>query len=64
MEEHARISDGESTLKPCCNSTWSGKGSIGLALGYGRKLGLQDETQTGENAFVFQNQEKPRVKLS
>jgi len=29
------------------------KGSIGLALGYGRKEGLQEEMQTGVNAYQF-----------
>ena len=31
------------------------KGSIGLALGYGEKAGLQEEMQVGVNAFVFYN---------
>ena len=51
---YARISDGESTLRiPVVIQPGQAKGSVGLALGYGRKLGLQDEMQTGENAFVF-----------
>ena len=50
----AKISDGESTLKvPVVIQPGQAKGSVGLALGYGRKLGIQDEMQTGVNAFVF-----------
>ncbi len=29
------------------------KGSLGLALGYGRKQGLKEEMQTGKNAYQF-----------
>ena len=29
------------------------KGSLGLALGYGRKAGLKEEMQTGKNAYHF-----------
>jgi molybdopterin-containing oxidoreductase family iron-sulfur binding subunit len=29
------------------------KGSIGIALGYGRSLGLKDEMKTGKNAYQF-----------
>ena len=50
----AKISDGESTLKvPVVIQPGQAKGSVGLALGYGRKLGIQEEMQTGVNAFVF-----------
>ena len=51
---YAKISGGESTLKiPVVIQPGQAKGSVGLALGYGRKLGIQEEMQTGENAFVF-----------
>ena len=51
---YAKISSGESTLKiPVVIQPGQAKGSVGLALGYGRKLGIQEEMQTGENAFVF-----------
>ena len=51
---YAKISDGESTLKiPVVIQPGQAKGSVGLALGYGRKMGIQEEMQTGENAFVF-----------
>ena len=51
---YAKISDGENTLKiPVVIQPGQAKGSVGLALGYGRKLGIQEEMQTGENAFVF-----------
>ncbi|MDC3050931.1 TAT-variant-translocated molybdopterin oxidoreductase [bacterium] len=50
----AKISDGKSTLQiPVVIQPGQAKGSVGLALGYGRKLGIQEEMQTGENAFVF-----------
>ena len=51
---YAKISGGESSLKiPVVIQPGQAKGSVGLALGYGRKLGIQEEMQTGENAFVF-----------
>ena len=50
----AKISDGENTLKvPVVIQPGQAKGSVGLALGYGRKLGIQEEMRTGINAFVF-----------
>ena len=51
---YAKISNGESTLKiPVVIQPGQANGSVGLALGYGRKMGIQEEMQTGENAFVF-----------
>ena len=51
---YAKISNGDSTMKiPVVIQPGQAKGSIGLALGYGRKMGIQEEMQTGENAFVF-----------
>ncbi len=51
---YAKISDGESTLRvPIVIQPGQAKGSVGLALGYGRKLGIQEEMQTGVNAFIF-----------
>jgi molybdopterin-containing oxidoreductase family iron-sulfur binding subunit len=51
---YAKISDGKSTLKiPVVIQPGQAKGSVGIALGYGRKLGIQEEMQTGQNAFVF-----------
>ncbi len=35
------------------------KGSVGLALGYGRKMGLKEEMQTGKNAYHFYNNFNP-----
>ena len=35
------------------------KGSVGLALGYGRKNGLKEEMQTGKNAYHFYNNFNP-----
>ena len=34
------------------------KGSVGLALGYGERKGLQDEMNVGVNAFAFYNNAK------
>lgn len=31
------------------------KGTLGMALGYGKKVGLKDEMQVGLNAYVFYN---------
>ena len=51
---YAKISNGENFIKiPVVIQPGQAKGSVGLALGYGRKLGIQEEMQTGENAFVF-----------
>ena len=51
---YAKISNGDSTMKiPVVIQPGQAKGSVGLALGYGRKMGIQEEMQTGENAFVF-----------
>ena len=51
---YAKISNGDSSIKiPVVIQPGQAKGSVGLALGYGRKMGIQEEMQTGENAFVF-----------
>ena len=51
---YAKISNGDSTMKiPVVIQPGQAKGSVGLALGYGRKMGIQEEMQTGKNAFVF-----------
>ncbi|OUR91545.1 quinol:cytochrome C oxidoreductase [Flavobacteriales bacterium 34_180_T64] len=34
-------------------------GTVGLALGYGRKNGLKEELQTGKNAYHFYNNSNP-----
>ena len=56
---YANVTVGETTLKvPVVIQPGQAKGSVGLALGYGERKGLQDEMQVGVNAFTFYNQAK------
>ena len=53
---YAHVTVGGSTLTvPVLIQPGQAKGSVGLALGYGEKAGLQEEMQVGVNAFVFYN---------
>ena len=53
---YAQVTVGGTTLTvPVLIQPGQAKGSIGLALGYGEKAGLQEEMQVGVNAFVFCN---------
>ena len=53
---YAHVTIGGSTLTvPVLIQPGQAKGSVGLALGYGEKAGLQEEMQVGVNAFVFYN---------
>ena len=53
---YAQVTVGATTLTvPVLIQPGQAKGSIGLALGYGEKAGLQEEMQVGVNAFVFYN---------
>ncbi len=45
--------NGISEVLPVLIQPGQAKGSIGLALGYGRKQGLKAEMQTGKNAYQF-----------
>ncbi|MGV8945008.1 MAG: TAT-variant-translocated molybdopterin oxidoreductase [Lutibacter sp.] len=45
--------DGVSEILPVLIQPGQAKGSLGLALGYGRKQGLKAEMQTGKNAYKF-----------
>ncbi|WP_298264811.1 TAT-variant-translocated molybdopterin oxidoreductase [uncultured Lutibacter sp.] len=45
--------NGVSEVLPVLIQPGQAKGSIGLALGYGRKEGLKEEMQTGKNAYQF-----------
>ena len=45
--------NGVSEIIPAYIQPGQAIGSIGLALGYGRKQGLKEEMQTGKNAFPF-----------
>ena len=47
--------NGVSEVLPVLIQPGQAKGSIGLALGYGRKQGLKTEMQTGKNAYKFYN---------
>ncbi|MFC2504546.1 MAG: 4Fe-4S dicluster domain-containing protein, partial [Capnocytophaga ochracea] len=50
----AKISgNGKSIIVPVLISPAQAQGSVGLALGYGRKAGIQAEMQVGVNAFVL-----------
>jgi molybdopterin-containing oxidoreductase family iron-sulfur binding subunit len=57
---YAKVTVGGTTLTvPVIIQPGQAKGSIGLALGYGEKAGLQEEMQVGVNAFEFYNDFKP-----
>ncbi|WP_250435230.1 TAT-variant-translocated molybdopterin oxidoreductase [Hanstruepera flava] len=47
--------NGVSVTIPALIQPGQAKGSVGLALGYGRKDGLKSEMQTGINAYPFYN---------
>ena len=58
--------NGVSEVLPVLIQPGQAKGSLGLALGYGRKQGLKDEMQTGKNAYQFYkdfNNFQPNVTL-
>ena len=51
---YANVTVNGTTLKvPVIIQPGQAKGSIGLALGYGRLAGLKDEMKTGVNAYAF-----------
>ncbi|MFS4483959.1 TAT-variant-translocated molybdopterin oxidoreductase [Hyunsoonleella sp. 2307UL5-6] len=54
---YAKITvNGVSAITPVIIQPGQAKGSVGLALGYGKKLGLKEEMQTGVNAYpLYQN---------
>ncbi|WP_298363369.1 TAT-variant-translocated molybdopterin oxidoreductase [uncultured Lutibacter sp.] len=47
--------NGLTEVLPALIQPGQAKGSLGLALGYGRKQGLKPEMQTGNNAYKFYN---------
>jgi molybdopterin-containing oxidoreductase family iron-sulfur binding subunit len=54
---YAKVTVGKTTLTvPVLIQPGQAKGSVGLALGYGKKEGLQEEMQVGLNAFQFYNE--------
>ena len=57
---YANISVGKTKLiTPVLIQPGQAKGTVGLAFGYGKKLGLKQEMQTGINAYMlYQNQNK------
>ncbi|WP_396602305.1 TAT-variant-translocated molybdopterin oxidoreductase [Algibacter sp. R77976] len=51
---YANVTVNGTTLKvPVMIQPGQAKGSVGLALGYGKTLGLKEEMQTGVNAYAF-----------
>ena len=51
---YANVSDGQTTLTvPVLVQPGQAPGSVGLAVGYGPKLGSQEEMQVGVNAYPF-----------
>ena len=53
---YAKVTVGEKTLTlPVVIQPGQAKGSVGLALGYGERKGLQDEMNVGVNAYAFYN---------
>ena len=53
---YANVSANGTTIKvPVMIQPGQAKGSVGLALGYGKTLGLKEEMQTGVNAYALYN---------
>ncbi|MFV9552354.1 TAT-variant-translocated molybdopterin oxidoreductase [Algibacter sp. PT7-4] len=51
---YANVTVSGTTIKvPVMVQPGQAKGSVGLALGYGKTLGLKEEMQTGVNAYAF-----------
>ncbi|GIS00631.1 MAG: hypothetical protein CM15mP102_14510 [Flavobacteriales bacterium] len=49
---YAKIKANETELKvPVIIQPGQAKGTVGLAFGYGREIGIKDEMKTGVNAF-------------
>ena len=62
---YANVTVGEKTLKvPVLIQPGQAIGSVGLALGYGERLGLQEEMQVGVNAYLFYNKAKKVQEVS
>jgi molybdopterin-containing oxidoreductase family iron-sulfur binding subunit len=62
---YANVTVGEKTLKvPVLIQPGQAVGSVGLALGYGERLGLQEEMQVGVNAYLFYNKAKEVQEVS
>jgi molybdopterin-containing oxidoreductase family iron-sulfur binding subunit len=61
---YANVSVGDITIEkiPVLIQPGQAKGSVGLALGYGKTHAIQKEMQTGVNAFAFYNNFNPVVK--
>ena len=52
--KYANVTANGITIKiPVIIQPGQAKGSVGLSFGYGRKIGLQAEMQTGVNSYVF-----------
>ena len=57
---YATVTVGSQTLRvPVLVQPGQAKGTVGLSFGYGKRMGLKDEMQTGVNAYaLYQNFEK------
>ena len=56
---YAKIMVGEKSLKvPIIIQPGQAKGTVGLAFGYGKKMGVKEEMKTGVNAFKIYNEFK------
>ena len=57
---YANVTVGDKTLTlPVVIQPGQAKGSVGIALGYGKRKGLQDEMNIGVNAYAFYNGANP-----
>ncbi len=60
-----KLSDGTAiTQIPVIIQPGQAKGSVGLALGYGKTVGLKEEMQVGVNAFVLYKNQNPVQSVS
>ena len=57
---YAKVTVGDTSLTlPVVIQPGQAKGSVGIALGYGERQGLQEEMQVGVNAYAFYNNANP-----
>ena len=62
---YAKVTVGETSLTlPVVIQPGQAKGSVGIALGYGERKGLQSEMQVGVNAYAFYNNANPVQEVS
>ena len=62
---YAKVTVGDKTLTlPVVIQPGQAKGSVGIALGYGERKGLQKEMHVGVNAYAFYNEANPVQEVS